>query len=148
LALNTHLLRTSFELVAERSPNLTLRFYEILFERYPAARALFSRRSQSEQARMLQEALVAVMDHLEDAPWLTTTLQALGAKHVGYGVRQDMYGWVGECLLATVAEVAGSEWTGELGESWSDAYGVIAGLTIDGARTVGAPQKASNPLVP
>jgi hypothetical protein len=27
-----------------------------------------------------------VLDHLEDAPWLTDTLGALGAKHVGYGV--------------------------------------------------------------
>jgi nitric oxide dioxygenase len=39
-----------------------------------------------------------------------------------------MYGWVGASLLATLAEVAGDEWTPELATAWTDAYGAIAGL--------------------
>jgi hemoglobin-like flavoprotein len=60
---------------------------------------------------MLQQALVALIDHLEDASWLGETLSALGAKHLEYGVTDEMYGWVGECLLATLTEVAGKDWS-------------------------------------
>jgi len=59
-----------------------------------------------------------------------------------------MYGWVGECLLATLAEVAGSDWTDELHASWAAAYGAIAGLMIAGARTVGAQPLSSVSPVP
>lgn len=128
MALNVELLRTSFELVATANPAFVSRFYEILFERYPRARPLFPPNGMARQAEMLTSALVAVLDHLEDAPWLQTTLGALGAKHVGYGVTREMYDWVGASLLATLAEVAGPAWTPDLQGAWSEAYGAIASL--------------------
>jgi hemoglobin-like flavoprotein len=128
MALDVLLLRQSFELVLERNANLTTRFYEILFERYPAARPLFNRNPRNVQERMLAQALAAVMDHLEDAPWLTTTLGNLGARHVGYGVTAEMYDWVGDALLRTLAETAGGAWTPELQRNWAEAYGVIVSL--------------------
>jgi hemoglobin-like flavoprotein len=133
MALNVPLLRKSFDLVVERQPQLTARFYEILFERHPEARPLFGRQSTEAQALMLQEALVAVMDHLEDGAWLRQTLGNLGRKHVEYGVTGEMYDWVGASLLATLAEVAGEAWTPELAQAWTDAYGAIAGLMREGA---------------
>jgi hemoglobin-like flavoprotein len=136
MALQAELLRGSFELVATRAPDLTLRFYDELFTRYPQVEPLFSRRGRPEQAKMLEQALVAVLDHIEDAPWLSSTLRALGAKHVEYGVREEMYEWVGQCLLATLARVAGPAWNDELHTAWSEAYGAIAGLMVQGAREV------------
>jgi hemoglobin-like flavoprotein len=136
MALDTDLLRNSFELVTEKEPELTHRFYDHLFERYPDVRPMFSRRSRDRQEQMLQDALVAVVDHLDDAPWLEGTLTALGAKHVEYGVTPEMYDWVGECLLLTLAEVAGEAWNDALHKAWSDAYGAIAGLMIQGAEDV------------
>jgi len=117
MSLNVDLLRQSFELVVERAPDLTHRFYEILFERYPATREMFSAARRGQQENMLTQALVAVMDHLEDAPWLTSTLHGLGARHVHYGVSDEMYAWVGDALLSTLAEVAGDDWTPELGRT-------------------------------
>lgn len=133
MSLNVSLLRSSFDLVLERQPDLTPRFYEILFSRYPQVRPLFGRRSQQEQAKMLQEALVAVVDHLEDATWLEDNLRAMGRKHVEYGVTEEMYDWVGDSLLSTLAEVAGDEWTPELEAAWKEAYGAIASLMKAGA---------------
>lgn len=133
MALNVKLLRDSFEVVSAANPNFILRFYEILFERYPAARPLFREGGQAKQAEMLTGALVAVLDHLEDAPWLSNTLGELGAKHVGYGVKPEMYDWVGASLLATLGEVAGPAWTPELKGAWAEAYGAIVSLMV--ART-------------
>jgi hemoglobin-like flavoprotein len=138
MSLNVTLLRTSFDMVVERSPQLTHRFYEILFERYPQTQSMFPAGRRSRQEGMLTEALVAVLDHLEDAPWLTSTLHGLGAKHVDYGVTDEMYGWVGDALLRTLAEVAGDAWSPELEQAWGAAFGAIASLMQEGARLSGA----------
>ena len=79
------------------------------------------------------EALVAVMEHIEDGRWLEQTLTALGQKHVDYGVTEEMYDWVGASLLAALAEAAGEDWTPELEAAWRAAYGAIAGLMQQGA---------------
>jgi hemoglobin-like flavoprotein len=130
MALNVPLLRGSFELVATANPQFVTRFYEVLFERYPQAKPLFPANGMARQAEMLTGALVAVLDHLEDAPWLSNTLGALGAKHVGYGVTREMYDWVGASLLATLAETAGAHWTPELEAAWAEAYGAIVSLML------------------
>ncbi|HEX3762440.1 MAG TPA: globin domain-containing protein [Kofleriaceae bacterium] len=130
MPLNINLLRQSFEVVATANPRFVSRFYEILFERYPHARPLFPANGMARQEEMLTGALVAVLDHLEDAPWLQDTLGALGAKHVDYGVTREMYDWVGASLLATLAEVAGPAWTPELQAAWGEAYGAIVSLML------------------
>ncbi|MGE0547024.1 MAG: globin domain-containing protein [Kofleriaceae bacterium] len=130
MTLDVQLLRSSFELVAEREPMMTARFYEILFERYPQAKPLFSHNSAKQQQKMLQDALAAVVGHLEDGPWLTKTLGDLGRKHVDYGVTHEMYDWVGASLLATLAEVAGKDWSPKLEKAWADAYGAIVSLMV------------------
>ena len=143
MSLNADVLRKNFELVVERSPTLTHRFYEILFERYPQTRAMFPDSRRLTQEGMLTQALVAVMDHLEDSPWLVNTLHALGGRHADYGVTDEMYGWVGASLLATLAEVSGSDWSPEVELAWSEAYGAIAGLMQEGTRLALADTQSS-----
>jgi hemoglobin-like flavoprotein len=126
--LDVALLRSSFQLVVEREPELTARFYERLFADFPQARPLFGRNAARAQQEMLRDALLAVMDHLDDAPWLEETLGALGRRHEGYGVTPEMYDWVGASLLATLAEVAGDAWTDRHAANWANAYGIIAAL--------------------
>jgi len=133
LALNVYVLCKSFDVIAEANPNFVTRFFDNLFERYPSARPLFSRSLRDQQERMFREVFVSVLAHLGDAPWLEQTLGALGAKHVEYGVTPEMYEWVGESLLATLAEVAGPAWNSELCGAWADAYRTIA--TLMQART-------------
>ena len=133
MALDAGLLRSSFQLVIERAPDLTGRFYDTLFRRSPELEPLFSRRPRAAQERMLGEALGAVLDHLEDSPWLAEQLGAMGAAHVGYGVTPPMYDDVGAALLETLAAVAGDDWTPELAAQWTAAYGAISGLMLAGA---------------
>ena len=134
--LDVELLRASFDLVVTREPELTHRFYEILFERHPQVKPLFRPARRKEQERMLAEALGAVVDHLEDAAWLSGTLEALGQKHVDYGVRDEMYAWVGEALLCTLAEIAGKQWSPQLERAWAGAYEAIAAMMRAGAAKV------------
>jgi hemoglobin-like flavoprotein len=136
MALDSTLLRTSFDIVIRAEPNFTHRFYETLFTSYPELRPLFGRNAQKQQADMLSRALVAVVDHLDDAPWLNEHLRSLGAKHVAYGVRPEMYDWVGNALLRTLANAAGDAWTEEVARQWTAAYGVIVDLMRQGEALV------------
>jgi hemoglobin-like flavoprotein len=126
-------IRESFELILERSPSMTHRFYEILFERYPAAKRLFHRNAARVQERMLHDALSAVLDHLEDVPWLHETLFSLGARHVDYFVTDDMYEWIGESLIATLSEIAGSNWSRKIEAAWRRAFQGIVKVMLEGA---------------
>ena len=133
MSLDVSLLTDSFNLVAERAPDLTRRFYDHLFAKYPQAKSMFHRKPIAQQEKMLGEALGAVVAHLEDAPWLVSTLGGLGDKHLEYGVTSEMYGWVGDALLTTLREVAGKDWTQSHEQAWGDAYGAIVGM-MDPAR--------------
>jgi len=133
MQLDPDLLRNSFDLVMERRPDLSLGFYEVLFEQYPHLESLFGRNRRGVQERMLAEAIAAVLDHLEDSLWLQDTLAALGRRHVGYGVTDEMYDQVGGALITTLARAAGPHWTPELEAQWSAAYGAIAGMMKAGS---------------
>lgn len=128
--MDKHLLETSLGLVDDED-GLTTRFYELLFERHPAVRPMFSSDVRP-QAAMLRGAIIAVLDHLDDAEWLTTTLGALGAKHAEYGATAPMYDAVAECMLAAMAERGGDAWTPEMTAAWSDALSAVAGLMLAG----------------
>jgi hemoglobin-like flavoprotein len=132
MSLDPTILRQSFEIVIDRRPDLTMRFYEILFAKYPQLAPMF-RRDREAQSKMLAGAITAVLDHLEDPPWLATTLGNLGAKHLDYGVTEEMYGMVGDALLATLAEAAAEAWTPIVAEQWTLAYTAIASMMQDGA---------------
>jgi hemoglobin-like flavoprotein len=134
MALDPKLLRDSFELVIERAPDLTARFYDRLFRRKPELQALFHRRPRAVQERMLGEALGAVLAHLEDAPWLSAQLGGLGADHASYGVTHEMYDDVGAALLETLGDAGGSAWTPELEAQWTLAYAAIRDLMLAGVR--------------
>ena len=146
MALDTQALQGSFRLALASEPNLTHVFYDDLFARHPAARPLFGQTDMASQERMLGEALVAVMDHLDDVPWLQSTLAGLGAKHAGYGVTTDMYDWVGESLLATLAGAAGRDWTDDLAASWQEAYGAIVSMMLAGYPARESPAPGSQPV--
>jgi hemoglobin-like flavoprotein len=127
------LLERSLALVAGEEDALTRRFYDVLFTRYPQVRPMFSSDVRP-QAAMLREAVVAVIDHLDDAQWLESTLHGLGARHEGLGVTAPMYAAVAECMIATMEERGGSQWTPEMTAAWTEALGAVATMMLDGYR--------------
>ncbi|MFO0739183.1 MAG: globin domain-containing protein [Labilithrix sp.] len=142
MSLDPTLLQESFALVAAKELDLASRFYEILFERYPQTRPMFRRRPE-EQAKMLTAALAAVVAHVEDTAWLVATLPPMGAKHVSYGVTNEMYDWVGECLIAALEDVCGKDFTPAVKATWFAAFGAVASLMQSGAASVTQPSSGA-----
>jgi hemoglobin-like flavoprotein len=136
--MNVSLLRGSFELLKPQAQLLVDRFYAILFDRHPRLKPLFAHVPMPEQKTKLVQALAFVVANLERPDALREALGGMGDRHRGYGVRDEMYDAVGECLLAAMADVAGPAWTPELTAEWTSAYGAVADLMKAGAPKVTA----------
>ena len=128
------LIEKNLELVTQNAPDLVARFYATLFERNPQLAPLFGRRSAEAQQQMLLQAIVAVVDHLEDSAWLNGTLRALGRKHVDYGVTDEMYPLVASALLDSLRDASGDGWDAATAEAWTGALTFVAETMIAGAR--------------
>lgn len=128
------LIEANLAVVVERAPDLTTRFYANLFRYHPELQRLFGRRSSAAQEKMLLEAIVAVVEHMDDPAWLQSTLRPLGAKHVSYGVTAPMYPIVAETLILTLGEASGSAWNATVEAAWLRAILAVANEMLAGAR--------------
>lgn len=123
-------LRDHFELVLQRDLEFPARFYEILFANHPEVRSLFARNSDGAQHSLMAQTLMAILDHLEDRDWLVERLSLLGEHHVRYGVTREMYDWVGEALIASMAEATRDEWSERHQQAWAATYQVLVALMV------------------
>jgi hemoglobin-like flavoprotein len=128
----TYRVRKSFIQVERQSQVAALVFYQRLFELDPALRPLFKTDIEL-QAEKLMEMLAAALSLLERPGELTSTLEDLGARHVGYGVKTEHYATVGTALLAMLESVLGKEFTAETRAAWTELYGLIAATMLRGA---------------
>ena len=133
MSLNVELLEQSFELVKPQADAFVASFYNNLFTDYPAAKPLFEHSDMAGQQKMLKGALVMVVENLRKPDVLSSSLRGLGARHVKYGALPEHYPLVGNSLLKTLGQYAGDAWTPELKGAWTDAYGAITELMLDGA---------------
>lgn len=116
------ILQQTLERTLANDDTFPTKFYQRLFAAHPELRALFTRSTPGAQNKMFAQKLTAIVDHLDDATWMKRELGTLAANHVGYGVTPEMYPWVGEALLGTLAEACGDAWTAEAERAWRDAY--------------------------
>jgi nitric oxide dioxygenase len=59
--------------------------------------------------------------------------RALGARHVGYGVRAADYQTVGDSLIAALAGTLGEEFDATTREAWVLAFNIVAETMLEGA---------------
>ena len=126
------LVQSSYERVGPELPALAARFYQELFARDPALRPLFTTDMAVQKVRFADKLteLVRSIPHLDE---LLAHTRALGARHVGYGVRVADYQTVGEALLAALAAVLGDSFDPQTHEAWHIAYNLMAETMLEGA---------------
>jgi len=103
-------------------------FYERLFEIDETTRPLFKTTDLVEQRQKLIQALVVVVQGLDNLEALVPTVAALGRRHVQYGVTDGHYESVCAALLWTLEQGLGSEWTLEAKAAWSRAYFLLTAV--------------------
>ena len=100
-------------------------FYGRLFELDPALKALF-KADIAEQGRKLMGMIGTAVNGLDNLASLVPAVQALGARHVGYGVKPEHYKTVADALLWTLERGLGPAFTPEARTAWTETYTVLA----------------------
>lgn len=124
------IVQASFAQLLPIPGRLGARFYARLFQLAPETRAMFPD-DMTEQRKKLVQTLAAVVAALERLDTVLSTIQALGARHRGYGVEEDHYPLVGLALIETLREMLGDRFDGELEQAWRDAYRLVATAMIE-----------------
>ena len=107
-------------------------FYGRLFELDPSLSSLFSG-DMVAQGKKLMSMLNTAVSTLDVMANLTPALQALGKRHVGYGVKAADYDTVGAALLWTLEQGLQEGYTEEVAEAWTQAYATLAGVMVEAA---------------
>ncbi len=141
MSLNVELLEQSFDHIKPRAEEFVASFYENLFIAHPEVKPLFAKIDIVTQQKKLFNALVLVVENLRSPEALGPVLNALGGRHVGYGVIPKYYGPVGEALLTTFEQYLQEDWTPEVKQAWVDAYRAITALMLKGAGANSAPEE-------
>ena len=61
-------------------------------------------------------------------------MKRLGQMHVQFGVKEEYFDLMGDCLFETLEEVLSSSWNSHIEEAWRDVYGRLASQMIAAMR--------------
>src|SRR5438045_9693482 len=106
-------------------------FYTRLFTLDPSLRPMF-KGEMGAQGRKLMGMIGTAVNGLSRIETLVPAIEALGRRHVGYGVKDHHYLTVAEALLWTLEPGLGEAFTPETQLAWVEVYGVLAS-TMQGA---------------
>lgn len=127
------LVRASFAQIAAVQELAAEIFYARLFELAPEVRALFPE-DMSEQRRKMMAMLSTGVGRLHDMPRLSSTLKELGARHAGYGAKNEHYAIVGDALLWMLNRCLGDSFTPEIQAAWIKIYAALSAMMQAGAK--------------
>lgn len=131
------LVKTSWARVMPVSDQVASLFYGKLFELDPSLESLFPD-NMEEQGRKLMKMIntaVNALDHLDE---IAPAIEAMGERHVAYGVKGEDYDTVGEALIWTLGQDLGDSFTADVKLAWSRVYAFWAGTMKSAAAKVAA----------
>ena len=148
MSLNVALIAETFERAKKENGGATalgMRFYQRLFEKYPAVRPLF-KTPPEEQHKKLLASVAAIVATVTQPEKMVPYLHAMGIRHIAYGTENGHYAAVQENLVAVLGEHLSQEgeWTAEMKENWEAALQVISEIMIEAADH---PEKYSQELL-
>lgn len=131
------LVKTTWSKVAPNADQVAVLFYSRLFEIAPEVKPLF-KGDMIEQGKKLMQMLALAVNGLPKLDTIVGAVQEMGVRHTGYGVEPQHYDMVGAALLWTLEQGLGEDYTPEVAEAWTEAYGVLS-TTMKDAAAAAAP---------
>ncbi len=126
------LVQSSFAQVAPIADQAAALFYGRLFELDPDLKQLFHG-DMTEQGRKLMQMLAVAVNSLNNLDAIVPAVQALGERHVGYGVQPSDYDTVGSALIWTLGQGLGDAFTPEVEAAWVEVYGLLSSVMLEAA---------------
>lgn len=132
------LVQTSFAKVAPIADTAAELFYTDLFETAPVVKPMFAAADMSKQGSKLMATIGVVVNGLRDLPKIVPVAERLAIDHVSFGVKPDHYDAVGASLLKALEQGLGDDFTPEVADAWTKAYGALSGVMKAAAYPEGA----------
>ena len=119
------LVKDSWAKVVPISETAAELFYGKLFELDPSVRSMF-KGDMKEQGRKLMAILNTAVTSLDKLDAIVPAVQAMGKRHVDYGVKDEHYDTVGEALIWTLGAGLKDVFTEETKAAWVGVYTLVA----------------------
>jgi hemoglobin-like flavoprotein len=133
------LVQESFEKVVPIADAAAALFYGRLFDLDPALEALF-KGDMVEQGRKLMQMIGVAVKGLDRLEQVLPAVRALGARHAGYGVREQDYDTVGRALIWTLKKGLCDAFTPEAEAAWAETYATLAGVMKEAQAAAAHPE--------
>jgi len=127
------LVKNSWQKVIPIADTAAELFYNKLFALDPDLKALFTD-DMADQGRKLMTMINTAVNGLDKLSAIVPAVEELGARHAGYGVKDEDYDTVGEALLWTLSTGLGDDFTPEIKAAWAETYNVLADTMKAAAR--------------
>jgi hemoglobin-like flavoprotein len=118
------LVRNSLVHVRPMADEIAESFYSHLFEIAPHLRKLFTGNMKT-QGAMLMTSLELAVSGLDDMKSILPSVQALGERHMSYGVKKEYYPYAKESFLWALEKHLKGEFTPTLKNAWSEAFDTL-----------------------
>ena len=131
--LQVQIVQTTWKMVVPIADTAAVLFYDRLFVLDPSLAPMFGN-DMAEQRRRVMTMIGVAVTGLTRIDTVVPVLRNLGARHVGYGVKDEHYATVGAALLWTLEQGLGPAFTDEARAAWTAAYTIVATTMQEGAR--------------
>ena len=126
------IIKNSWSQVIARPDNPGAVFYERLFEAAPYLMPMFKSDMESQQTKFSAMITYMVM-HLQTLEDIQGEINAMGKRHVHYGVQPEHYALVGKALIGTLESILAEAWDDEAADAWTKLYNFWASSMIQAA---------------
>jgi hemoglobin-like flavoprotein len=119
-------IEATFEIAAERCPDLTPLVYARLFREHPHFKPLFVLDADNAvKGSMLSWAIVAILDFVGPRNWGGHLIRAEAVNHSRNGVEIAEFPIFLRALAATLETVLAEDWSPEFAAAWRDLLGEL-----------------------
>ncbi|MEG3765415.1 NO-inducible flavohemoprotein [Alteromonas sp. 14N.309.X.WAT.G.H12] len=130
----THIdtVKATIPLLASAGTAITEHFYVRMFKHNPELKNVFNMTHQKSgrQPAALFAAIAAYAQNIDKLDVLTDAVMRIAHKHTSFNIQPEQYAIVGHHLIETLRELAPDDFTPEVEEAWTAAYGQLADIFI------------------
>ncbi len=121
--------KATIPVLKEHGVAITSRMYDVLFDKYPETKDLFSS-APEEQPKILAAAVAAYAMNIDNLDALGDAVNKMAGTHVQTQVKPEHYPMVGDALLIAMQDVLGDAATPAILDAWKEAYFFLGDVLI------------------
>lgn len=134
MTVNASIIRQTFAIAKPMLKEIADGFFDRLFTQYPEFKPLFANADMSLMSRSFVSGLSTIVDHLDKQDKMQSYVINLGARHIGYGMKEELFAPFRATLLEALGNFFGDEWPGPISEEWAKFIDLISNLMRQGAK--------------